>query len=353
MIFPNMTDNIPVNDLNGFLPPVRIKVKAIAVFIEKKPFFGATLVNIPFLHALRGLYPGTKIVVLSTEPAAELLAKAGVADEFILYKWDFFGIRHTLRDISPELVFVLRPASRGLDLAVASCHIPESASFYSWLGRLLYSRIVPHNNAIYRARKFMTLVMEPAAARTAPLDGWFRGAAARAGLSTSSWGRTLAVLPGGGDGAYKLWGEENYLKLCADLARRDPELSFTWILGPQEAGLGKKIAASGLASRSRILSNASLPDLAAAAFASAGAVGNDCGPAHLFQMCGCPFICVMSDDTGVMPQDIGRGALCAAEWVDAPNRAFIAFSRPGEHISTVKVGTVLDLVLKRLPPVKS
>ncbi len=314
----------------------------IAVFAEKKPFFGATLVNIPFLHSLRGIYPGAEIIVLSPAPEAGLLAKAGVADRFISYKWSFNGIRRTLRGISPELVFVLRPASVGLDIAVASCLVPESAGFYSRLGRLLYSRVVPQNSVIYRARKYLTLILGQAAARTVPLDGWFRGAAARSGLSTAAWGRALALLPGGGAGDFKRWGEENYLKLCGELAARDRDLGFIWILGPQEAGLEKKIAACALASRSLILSNASLPDLAAAAFAAAGAVGNDCGPAHLFQMCGCPFTCVMSDKNG-------RGARCADEWVDAPNRGFVAFGRPGEHISTVTVGTVLDLVLKRLP----
>jgi ADP-heptose:LPS heptosyltransferase len=227
-------------------------------------------------------------------------------------------------------------------MAVASCRVPESASFYSWLGRLLYSRIVPQNSGIYRARKYMTLLMEPAAARTVPLDGWFRTAAARAKLSTASWGRTLAVLPCGGAGDFKHWGEERYLELCGKLAARDPELRFAWVIGPQEAGLEKKISAFWLASKSHVLSSVDLPDLAAAAFASAGAVGNDCGPAHLFQMCGCPFTCIISDHDG-------RGAHCADEWIDAPNRAFAAFSGPGEHISSVKAETVLDLVLKRLP----
>jgi len=334
-----MTENIYKNDLKGFLPSPGRNVKTIAVFVEKKPFFGAIVVHIPFLHALRGTYPGAKIVVFSPAASMELLVKAGAADEFVLYDWNFSGVRRTVRRIAPELVFVLRPASRWLDIAVASCRVPDSVSFHSWLGRLLYSRAVPEESGIYRARKYLTLIMEKEAARTIPLDGWFCAAAKRAELSTASLGRTLAVLPCGGAGEFKRWGEERYLELCGKLAARDPGLNFAWILGPQEAGLAGKISSSGIASKSRILSSADMPDLSAAAFASAGCVGNDCGPAHIFQMCGCPFTCVMSDYDG-------RGARRADEWIDAPNRPFTVFSRTGEQISSVKVETVLDAVLK-------
>ncbi|PIU20422.1 MAG: hypothetical protein COT18_02345 [Elusimicrobia bacterium CG08_land_8_20_14_0_20_59_10] len=331
------------DSLAGFLPPLRTDVKTIAVFLEKKPFFGAIIVHLPFLHALRRVYPGAKLVVLSPAPAMELLARAGAADEFVLYKWSFSGIRRTLLGIAPQLVFVLRPASRGLDLAVASCRLPHSAGYHSWLGRLLYSHIVPQNSGIYRARKYLTLLLEASAAGNVPLDGWFREAAARAKLSTTSWGRTLAVLPGGGAGDFKRWGEDNYLELCGKLAALDAELNFLWILGPQEAGLEKKILASGPAPRSRILSGAALPDLAAAAFAAAGAVGNDCGPAHIFHMCGRPYACVMSDHDG-------RGERRAAEWLDAPNRPFAVLSPPGAPISAVRVETVLGTVKRMLSP---
>lgn len=337
-----MTEDISREDLDGFLTSSRLNVKTIAVFVEKKPFFGAIIVHIPFLHALRRLYPGVRIIVLSPAPSMALLAESGAADDFILYDWSFLGMVRTLRRLAPELVFVLRPASRGLDLAVAASRVPESVSFYSRLGRLLYSRVEPQNSGIYRARKYLTLIMKKGAAGAAPLDSWFRAAAQRGKRSAGAPGRALAVLPGGGGGDFKRWGEGRYFELCGKLSAQDPELRFTWVLGPQEAGLEEKITRSGLAAKSQVLMNAGLPDLAAAAFASAGAVGNDCGPGHLFQMCGCPFTCVISDHDG-------RGARCADEWLDAPNRGFAAFPRPGAHISSVKVETVLELVRKRLP----
>ena len=157
-------------------------------------------------------------------------------------------------------------------------------------------------------------------------------------------------LPGGarwrccraaGAGEFKRWGEDNYLELCGKLSARDPELNFLWILGPQEAGIEEKVFASPVSSKSRILAGAPLGDLAAAAFACTWAVGNDCGPAHIFQMCGVPFTCVMSDHDG-------RGPRRADEWLDFPNVPYAVFSTPGTPISTVKAETVLNTVRKML-----
>jgi ADP-heptose:LPS heptosyltransferase len=325
----------------GLLPPLAAGVKTIAVFLEKKPYFGATVAHIPFLHLLRRVYPGASLIALSPAASMELLARCGAADKFVRYDWSFSGIRRTIRAIAPDLIFVLRPASRGLDLAVASCRVRGSAAYDSWLGRLLYSRVVPPSGDIYRARKYLALLMDRQAALAAPLDGWFREAAAASSLPALA-ARTLAVLPGGGSGDFKLWGLGRFIGLCEKLAARDVSLNFLWILGPREAGYLGEIEASGVFSRSRVLLNAPLQDLAAAALVSAGAVGNDCGPAHVFQMCGCPFTCLLSDLDG-------RGQRCAEEWLDASNGPFAVLSDPGRPITEVKVGTVLAAVLKRLP----
>jgi hypothetical protein len=62
----------------------------------------------------------------------------------------------------------------------------------------------------------------------------------------------------------------------------------------------------------------------------------------VFQLCGCPFTCVLSDHDG-------RGLRCADEWLDAANRPYAVLSDPGRPITEVKVETVLASVLKRLP----
>ncbi len=82
-------------------------------------------------------------------------------------------------------------------------------------------------------------------------------------------------------------------------------------------------------------------ELAAAAFGAIGAVGNDCGPGHVFQMCGCPFACVMSDHDGQARARI-------AEWIDTPNLPHAVASEPGRAIDTVPVDHVARAVQEML-----
>ena len=312
-------------------------MRTIAVFVENRPFFGALLVHVPLLHALRGRQPDARLVLYAPFPQARMLVEAGAADEAVVYAGRFAQVLGALRRSRPDEVLVLRPASRWLDLAVAAARVPVSAGYASWLGRMLYTRAVPHDTGIYRPRKYLTLVMGRTEAMRAPLDAWFRPLAPTASLDTSAWARTLAVLPGGGAGDFKRWGVERFLALCERLAAEDALLRFGWVLGPQEADWRERIGASPVAGRSEILFDRPLADLAAAAFAARAAVGNDCGPGHVFQMCGCPFACVMSDHDR-------NGAVRAAEWIDAANRTFATLSPPGEPIGAVGVEPVLRQV---------
>jgi ADP-heptose:LPS heptosyltransferase len=308
-----------------------------AIFIENRPFFGALLVHVPLLHALRRERPESRLVLHAPFPQARLLVDEGAADDLLVYSGGFAQALASLRRLRPDAALVLRPASRGLDLAVAAAHVPASAGFDSWLGRRVYTRVAPHDTRVYRPRKYLSLVTDGATARRATLDEWFRPLASRAALATQSWTRTLAVLPGGGAGEFKRWGVDRFLALCGRLAADDPALRFAWVLGPQERDAVPRIAASPVADRSEILAERPLADLAAAAFAAHAAVGNDCGPGHVFQMCGCPFACVMGDHDG-------HGAIRAAEWIDEPSLPFTSFPATGEPIGEVGVETVLERV---------
>ncbi len=312
-------------------------MRTLAVFVENRPFFGALLVHVPLLHALRLRAPGARLVLYAPFPQARLLAGIGAADEAVVCAGRFAGPLSRLRRDRPDEVLVLRPASRGLDLAVALAGAPVRAGFDSWLARLLYTRRALHDTAVYRPRKYLALE-RGAAASHAPLDAWFRAHAAPADAGGAGVARdTLAVLPGGGAGDFKRWAPGHFLALCARLAAEEPSLRFTWVLGPQEAEWRERLAASPVAGRSSVLFDRPVAELAAAAFAARAAVGNDCGPGHVFQMCGCPFACVMGDHDR-------RGSTRAAEWVDAPNHAYLSLPRPGEPIDAVSVDAAAERV---------
>jgi len=305
---------------------------AIAVFIENRPFFGALLVHVPLLRELRRRHPDCRIHLLAPFAEARLLCELGAADELHIYGRGWAEVQNLLRELRPEAVYLLRPTSLRLAALVGFCRAPERVGFRSGGGRLLLSRSVAHDVSVYRPRKYLSLLPE-LPFQTMPLAEHFRDFAAAVDRSALPRQPYVAVLPGGGAGGFKLWGVERFLKVCAALAGSARELRFLFVLGRAEAHLRAAIAAALPADRLGLLIDAPVATLAAAAFGARAALGNDCGPGHVFQMCGCPFVCVMSN------QD-GRAAGRVAEWVDAVNHPYVQTSPRGEPIAAITVEQV-------------
>ncbi len=313
----------------------------LAVFVENRPFFGALLVHAPFLHALRERRPDARLLLLSPFPEAELLVRLGLADEVRLYQKDVRRIAGALREARPDAVYSLRPFSRRIDLAIGAGGARERVGYRSWLSPALFTRTVPHDTTIYRPRKYLTL-LAGVDARAARLDAWLP-AEAGCPQRPETWGRYVGVLPGGGAGEFKLWGIENFLAACELLAAREPSLQFVFVLGRRESRLREPIESSAVAARSRCLVDEPVPALAAVARHAAAAFGNDCGPGHLFQMCGCRYACVMANHDGTAARRI-------AEWVDEPNRPYAVTTASVADIRTIPVSEVVARVARALGP---
>ncbi|HEY5997727.1 MAG TPA: glycosyltransferase family 9 protein [bacterium] len=309
---------------------------AVAVFLENRPFFGALLAHAPLLWELRRRHPGRRIVAFAPFEEAHLLRDLGAADALVRYEPSFRCVRSHLRELRPEAIYLLRPYSFWLTAAVGLQPARPRAGFRTRAGRLLLSRAVPHDVSLYRPRKYLALLPD-LDHRSAPLDGFFRELAAGADRAALPPDPFVAVLPGGGAGAFKLWGVERFLAVCHRLAGADPRLRFLFVLGRAEEHLLPAIEAALGADRARVLLEAPVATIAAAALAAEAAVGNDCGPGHVFQMCGCPYVCVMSDHDARAPQR-------TLEWLDAPNRPLAQVSPPGAPITAVPVEPVAAAV---------
>lgn len=313
---------------------------AVVVFVENRPFFGALLVHAPLLGELRRRHPGRRIVLGAPFAAAELLCELGAADVLHRYGRSWAGVRDFLRAARPEAVYLLRPHSLWLSAAVGFCGAPQRVGFRSGGGRLLLSRAVRHDVSVYRPRNYLSL-LPGLPFETVALDGRFRELAAASDRSELPRRPFVAVLPGGGGGAFKLWGVERFLAVCSALAAADRRLRFLFVLGRDEARLRPAIESALAADRVSVLVDAPVATLAAAALAAGAALGNDCGPGHIFQMCGCPYVCVMSNLDG-------RAAARVAEWVDTANRPFVEISLPGEPITAIAVERVASALERAL-----
>jgi ADP-heptose:LPS heptosyltransferase len=123
------------------------------------------------------------------------------------------------------------------------------------------------------------------------------------------------------------------------VAESDREIRFLIVLGPQEREMAAQVRASAVATRCDLLVNRPVPELAAAALGAAAAVGNDCGPGHLFQMAGCPYACVMTNHDGRAQERI-------LEWVDAPNRPFAVTTDTPADIRAIPLEAVLHKTMQ-------
>ena len=321
-------------DRDAGSPPV------IAVFIENRPFFGALLVHAPLLWELRRRHPGRRIVLCAPFAEAGLLCELGAADALRQYRFSWAEVRELLRDLHPEAVYLLRPYSLWLTALIGSCRAKLRVGFRSRLGWLLLSRAVRHDGCVYRPRKYLSL-LAGLHFKTMALDGCFRELADAADRTNLPRQPFIAVLPGGGAGDFKLWGIQRFLDVCSSLTEKESGLHFLFVLGRAEAHLRPTIESTLAADRVSILLEASVGLLAAAALAARAALGNDCGPGHIFQMCGCPYVCVMSDHDGQAGDRV-------AEWVDTANRPFVQTSPRGEPITAIpvdRVATALERVL--------
>jgi ADP-heptose:LPS heptosyltransferase len=277
----------------------------IAVLAPNKPFWGARIVQVPFLRALRERFPGTPVHLHSPVPAAADFVQWGLADSWSSYRTDggrtrWLALAAEIRRSRPERVYNLRRWSARC-CAVAALSPGWRAGF---AGGFLGSRLdetVPYDSAIYLASRYVALADGRAPDgrddRSVPLfRRWMEERAAPE--------RPLphALLMAGAAGAGKRWPLDRFLDLAGRIGR---ELPVTLLLGPDEAeerarlepllrrSEGNAVLPAGAAGNAvdlEVLIAPPLGELLARVLAAELVVANDCGPSHLAQLAGVRFL---------------------------------------------------------------
>jgi len=124
----------------------------------------------------------------------------------------------------------------------------------------------------------------------------------------------IVLMPGGGAGDYKRWPIEHYVAL-ADLLKSTlvPQASFCFVMGPDEAEQYRWLQ-SLKRSDFVYLMTRPLAEIAQAVMGAKLVVANDCGPSHLAQFAGVPYVGVFHESNrewfwaretsaDVLPQD--------------------------------------------------
>ncbi len=124
----------------------------------------------------------------------------------------------------------------------------------------------------------------------------------------------VVLMPGGGAGDYKRWPIEHYVAL-ADLLKSTlmPQARFCFVMGPDEAEQHRWL--QSLERRDFVyLMTRPLADIAKAVMDAELVVANDCGPSHLAQFAGVPYVGIFHESNrewfwtretslDVLPQD--------------------------------------------------
>jgi len=105
----------------------------------------------------------------------------------------------------------------------------------------------------------------------------------------------IVLMPGGGAGDYKRWPIEHYVAL-ADLLKSTlvPQASFCFVMGPDEAEQYRWLKSLGRSDFVYLMTRP-LSEIAKAVLGAKLVVANDCGPSHLAQFAGVPYVGVFHE----------------------------------------------------------
>ena len=262
-------------------------VRRIAVFLQNRARYGTLVCHIPLLNSLRRRFPSARLTVVARFDAARMLVGPGLADALCAWPANRWAQFRTVRRLDADVLITLRPASGFLDLLVGLSGAPIRLGFATAVGRRLFSAAPERDLATYRPLNYLRVVE---ALGVAPaLSAHLEELAGAAGPGLDPALERYCLLPGGAS-PFKLWGIDNFLTLAVRLRATRPAARFVIVLGPDERLLRAAIDASPIAAVTDVLDAPSLGALAQAILASRATIANDCGPSHVAQLLGVPYV---------------------------------------------------------------
>ncbi len=308
----------------------------IAVILPRKPFWGARIVQVPFLQALRDRHREHRILLFASDDGAEEFVRWRLGDE-TRPAHGRAALPGAVRRERPTVVLNLRRKSTTSCIAAGFSGARRIGFDDGPLARLLDER-VPYDAHVYLASRYLSLLdPEVRSGRDTRTIPWFRrwmdervererkGRLAT-GLEPSTSPRERVVLLPGAGRPEKRWPIARFLALGralgADLGER-PIL----VLGPRERALLEEIPQdSGVEVRDQVETGALLRLLAASPLV----VANDTGPSHFAQLSGRRFLGLYR-----------TGWSTVEDWFLDKENSDLVVTRPGEGMECLLVETVL------------
>jgi ADP-heptose:LPS heptosyltransferase len=281
---------------------------------------------VPLLDALRQADPAAPLVVYSPFDRGRVYASIGLADDVVVYGAAGGKLWSDLRERRFERIVSLRPQSFGLNALISTAGAHRTLGYATALSRLVFTRTIPRDTRIYRARNYVNLL--EGEVPVPPFADAVRRLAARSTRPSDPGGAPYVLMPCGSE-ERKLWGEANFVALAGLIVEEDPDARFVLVLGRGEARYVELFARAGLGDRTSALIDGSLPDIARTVLGARAVVANDCGPSHVAQLSGAPLVLVFGNWDGAAPVRIdewfwSRPGACCLTTVDSGPIAALA-----------------------------
>lgn len=280
------------------------------ILVSELWHIGDVVIAMPFLAALRALYPAARITLLSKSHARDTLANTGLVDEVVSFDFPWTFLDEDRRPTPKELLqipAVIRRLRRAkFDLAFDCSrdgrnHLllfltgaARRIGFAFGGGAYLLTDAVPVGSLDdHRTEDWFRLLeplgtgiqqSEPRLSVSDEERRWAEQFLRRAGRGEND---TLIAIHPGGSSRLKRWSLEHFESL-ARIAADDTGARILWIVDPAGTGADSPLPAGS------IVAKPSLRELIALLSESQLLVSNDGGPMHLAAALGVPTFAVYS-----------------------------------------------------------
>lgn len=265
----------------------------IVVYVRSQPQLGDQIVAFATLYQLKAWWPDRQVKVVARDDVGHIYRGLPWVDEFqrarclrdyvrsltastqvsvnLHHSSERFGLVNLLR--RPAVRMGFRNA-RFSDLVWTHCHRKDEAEYIGLANLRLLASYRPLD-AEAAARRCFTELGRPH--RHTPLRA------------------DVVFIPGGGSGPFKRWRLAHYLRLADRLKTLlGPDIRYTFVLGQQEAREHAELDALQRPDI-QLAYCRTLPELSAIMAQARLVVANDCGPSHVAQAVGVPYVGIFNE----------------------------------------------------------
>ena len=269
-------------------------MKEVVVFIRSMQFLGTQIVSYPLLYQIKQFWPDCHLRVVAQDNVGKHYLSLPWVDEFV--QADRFGEVYHAMHHTDDLLIVLHFASDKYGAAAILKRPKYRLGFKNKrITDFVWTHAYRKDFAEYMGLGNLNLLA--ALKSFDPARAAHDCVAAIAAQCSANPPETadIVMMPGGGAGDYKRWPVEAFVQL-ADLLKPSlrPGASFCFVLGPDESKEYEWLLSLGR-DNFKFLMTRPIPEIASVVLQAQLIIANDCGPSHLAQFSGVPYVGVFHE----------------------------------------------------------